>query len=92
VLYPIVAPALILVGVMMMQGVREIRWDDATEAIPAFLTAIVMPLAVSITDGIAFGFIALVVLKVATGRARELSPLAYLFAAVFLLRYVLGLR
>jgi adenine/guanine/hypoxanthine permease len=92
VLYPIVAPALVLVGVMMMQGVREIRWDDPTEAIPAFLTTIVMPLAVSITDGIAFGFIALVVLKTATGRARELSSLAWVFAAVFLLRYVLASR
>ena len=92
VLYPIVAPALVLVGVMMMQSVREIRWDDPTDAIPAFLTAVVMPLAVSITDGIAFGFISLAVLKAATGRARELDGLAYVFAAIFLLRYVLGLR
>jgi AGZA family xanthine/uracil permease-like MFS transporter len=92
VLYPIVAPALILVGVMMMQSVRDIRWDDPTEAIPAFLTVVVMPLSVSITDGIAFGFIALVVLKAATGRIRDLDALAYVFAAVFLLRYVLGLR
>lgn len=92
VLYPIVAPALILVGVMMMQSVREIRWDDATDAIPAFLTLIVMPLAVSITDGIAFGFIAIALLKVTTGRARELDALAYVFAGVFLLRYVFGLR
>ena len=91
-LYPIVAPALILVGVMMMQSVREIRWDDATDAIPAFLTVVVMPLAVSITDGIAFGLIAIAVLKVATGRGRELDAIAYGFAAVFLLRYVLGLR
>jgi len=92
VLYPSVAPALILVGVMMMQSVRDIRWDDPTDAIPAFLTIIVMPLAVSITDGIAFGLIAIVLLKAATGRARELHGLAYVFAAVFLARYVLGLR
>ena len=91
-LYPSVAPALILVGVMMMQSVREIRWDDATDAVPAFLTMVVMPLAVSITDGIAFGLISIVVLKAATGRFRELQPLVYVFAAVFLLRYVLGLR
>jgi AGZA family xanthine/uracil permease-like MFS transporter len=91
-LYPTVAPALILVGVMMMQSVREIRWDDATEAIPAFLTMAVMPLSVSITDGIAFGLIAIALLKPATGRARELSLLAYVFAGVFLLRYVLELR
>jgi adenine/guanine/hypoxanthine permease len=86
-LYPIVAPALILVGVLMMEGVRHIKWDDLTEAIPAFLTLMTMPLAVSITDGIAFGLIASVILKLATGRARELDWLAYVFAAVFLLKY-----
>lgn len=91
-LYPIVAPALILVGVMMMQSVREIRWDDPTDAIPAFLTTIVMPLSVSITDGIAFGFVSFVLLKGATGRTREVHPLTWLFAGVFLARYVLGLR
>lgn len=91
-LYPIVAPALVLVGVMMMQSVREVRWDDATNAIPAFLTMAVMPLAVSITDGIAFGFISFVVLKAATGRAREVHPLSWIFAAVFVFRYVAGLR
>jgi AGZA family xanthine/uracil permease-like MFS transporter len=87
VLYPIVAPALVLVGVMMMDGVRQIRWDDPTEAIPSFLTVITMPLAVSITDGLAFGFISYALLKVATGRHRELSALGYLFAALFLARY-----
>ncbi|MEZ5319775.1 MAG: NCS2 family permease [Vicinamibacterales bacterium] len=87
VLYPIVAPALVLVGVMMVEGVRRIPWDDFTEALPAFLAMITMPLALSITDGIAFGFIALAVLKPATGRARDLHPLAYVFAALFLARY-----
>jgi AGZA family xanthine/uracil permease-like MFS transporter len=83
VLYPSVASALILVGVMMMQTVREIRWDDLTDAIPAFLTLAVMPLAVSITDGIAFGLISMALLKAVTGRSRELHVLAYAFAAVF---------
>jgi AGZA family xanthine/uracil permease-like MFS transporter len=87
-LYPVAAPALVLVGTMMMRGVRSIAWDDLTEAIPAFLTIIVMPLAVSITDGIAFGFLAYATLKLATGRAREAHWLVYLFAALFLLRYV----
>ena len=87
VLYPIVAPALILVGVMMMESVRNIRWDDFTEAIPAFLTLITMPLAVSITDGISFGFISYALLKLATGRARELNWLGYVFAVLFLIRY-----
>jgi AGZA family xanthine/uracil permease-like MFS transporter len=87
VLYPVVAPALILVGTMMMAGVKSIDWDDATESIPAFLTIVIMPLAVSITDGIAFGFIAYAVLKVATGRAREAHWLVYLFAVLFIARY-----
>jgi AGZA family xanthine/uracil permease-like MFS transporter len=86
-LYPVVAPALILVGTMMVRAVRRIEWDDPTEALPAFLTMMVMPLAVSITDGIAFGFIAYVVLKLATGRVAEVHWLVYLFAALFLGRY-----
>jgi AGZA family xanthine/uracil permease-like MFS transporter len=87
VFYPVVAPALILVGTMMMAGVREIQWDDPTEAIPAFVALVMMPLAVSITDGIAFGFIAYAVLKLGTGRGREAHWLVYLFAALFLARY-----
>jgi adenine/guanine/hypoxanthine permease len=91
-LYPSVAPALVLVGVMMMQSVRDIRWDDVTDAVPAFLTIVVMPLAVSITDGIAFGLIAMVVLKAATGRVREVDPVAAIFALAFFLRYAFNLR
>lgn len=86
-LYPVVAPALILVGTLMMREVRRIDWDDATEAVPAFLTMIVMPLALSITEGIAFGFIAAVLLKLVTRRGGELHWLIYLFAALFVLRY-----
>lgn len=88
-LYPIVAPVLVLVGVMMMESVTEIRWNDYASAIPAFLTMVTIPLAVSITDGIAFGFIAAAVLALATGRHRDLHPLAYAFAALFLVRYAL---
>ena len=87
-LYPVVAPALILVGVMMMEGVKQVPWSDFTEAFPAFLTLVVIPLAVSITDGIAFGFISYAVVKLATGRARELHWLGYVFAVALLLRYV----
>ena len=72
----------------MIGSVREIAWDDLTEAIPAFLTTILMPLTVSITEGIAFGFIAYAVLKLATGRGREAHPLVYLFAALFVARYI----
>ena len=88
VLYPVVAPALILVGTMMMGGIRHIDWDDPLEAIPAFLTIVIIPLAVSITDGIAFGFIAYTALRLGTGRVRGTHWLVYLFAALFLLRYV----
>jgi AGZA family xanthine/uracil permease-like MFS transporter len=88
-LYPIVAPALVLVGVMMMESVRHVPWDDLTEAIPAFLALVTMPLAVSITDGIAFGFISYALVKLASGRARDLDWLGYVFALVFLLRYAL---
>jgi AGZA family xanthine/uracil permease-like MFS transporter len=88
-LYPVIAPALIVVGVMMMHGAKLIPWDDFTEALPAFLAIIIMPLTVSITDGIAFGFISMAVLKLATGRGRELHALTYVFAALLLVRYVL---
>ena len=86
-LYPVISPALLLVGAMMMREVKHITWDDSTEGIPAFLTIVVMPLAVSITDGIAFGFISYAVLKIAAGRGREVDWLVYLFAALFLVRY-----
>jgi AGZA family xanthine/uracil permease-like MFS transporter len=87
VLYPVVAPALILVGTMMIGALTHVAWDEPTEAIPAFLTLVVMPLAVSITDGVAFGLIAYVFLKLVAGRTRDVHPLLYLFAALFLARY-----
>jgi AGZA family xanthine/uracil permease-like MFS transporter len=87
VLYPITSPALIVVGSLMMKSVRDIAWDDFTEALPAFLAIVIMPLTISITDGIAFAFIAYAVLKLATGRGREAHWLLYVFAALFILRY-----
>jgi AGZA family xanthine/uracil permease-like MFS transporter len=86
-LYPVIAPALILVGAMMMREVRHIVWEDPTDGIPAFLTIVIMPLAVSITDGIAFGFISYAILKAAAGRGREVDWRVYLFAVLFLVRY-----
>jgi xanthine/uracil/vitamin C permease (AzgA family) len=83
-----VAPVLIIVGSIMMSSVTRIRWRDATEALPAFLAIMVMPLAFSITDGIAFGFISYVFLKTVSGRWREVHWLMYLFAALFVVRYV----
>ena len=91
-LYPVIAPPLILVGTMMIGGLRHVAWDDPTEAIPAFLTLIIMPLAVSITEGVAFGVVSYAVLKLGTGRRREVHPLMYVFAALFLARYAFLLR
>jgi adenine/guanine/hypoxanthine permease len=87
-IYPVVAPALIVVGSMMLRNVSRIRWDDATEAIPAFLVMVLMPFTFSITEGIAFGFIAYSLLKLITGRGREVHGLVHLFAALFVIRYI----
>jgi len=81
---------LVLVGFFMMRDVGSIRWDDATEAIPAFLVVTVMPFTYSITNGIGAGFLAFALLKVLTGRAREVAPLMYLAAAAFLVYFGLG--
>jgi len=87
-IYPVVAPALIVVGSMMLRNVSRIRWGDATEAIPAFLVMVIMPFTFSITEGIAFGFIAYSLLKLVTGRGREVHGLVYLFAVLFVIRYI----
>ena len=88
-LYPIVAPALILVGALMMAGVREIPWNDLTEAIPAFLTMVMMPFTYSITNGIGMGFITFVVLRLAAGRGRGVPVAMYVVSAVFLFYYLM---
>jgi AGZA family xanthine/uracil permease-like MFS transporter len=88
-LRPVIAPALIIVGSMMMKCVKCIDWDDLTEAVPAFLCIVIMPLTLSITEGLSFGFISYVLLKLAAGKARQVHWLIYLFAALFVLRYVL---
>ncbi len=87
-LYPVLAPALIVVGAMMLKGLARLKWDDPTEYLPAFLTVILMPLTLSITEGIAFGFIAYSLLKLVTGRARELHWGFHLISGVLLLRYI----
>jgi len=87
VLRPVIAPPLIIVGYLMMKSVTLIDWEDVTEAIPAFLTIIVMPLSLSITEGISFGFIAYSLLKLVTGRGKEVHWIIYLFAILFIVRY-----
>jgi AGZA family xanthine/uracil permease-like MFS transporter len=86
-LYPVIAPALIVVGCLLVKGVRQIEWDDFAEAFPAFLTIIVMPLTFSITEGIAFGFISYTLLKLISGKIREVPLLISVFALLFVLRY-----
>ncbi|MDQ7053520.1 MAG: NCS2 family permease [candidate division KSB1 bacterium] len=88
-LYPVVAPALIIVGSFMMSAVTRIRWNDPTEALPAFLTIVMMPFSgFSITEGIAFGFISYALVKTLAGRHREVHWLIYACALLFVARYV----
>jgi AGZA family xanthine/uracil permease-like MFS transporter len=82
--YPVIAPALIIVGCMMFRNIVNIDWEDYSESIPAFLTLLMMPLAFSITEGISFGVISYVLLKVIRGKARKIHWLLYLFAILFL--------
>jgi AGZA family xanthine/uracil permease-like MFS transporter len=86
--YPIVAPALILVGSFMIRSVTRIDFTDAPAAFASFLTMVTMPFAFSITEGIAFGFITYALLMLAVGRAREVHPLLYVFAGLFVVRYM----
>ncbi|MBM4041424.1 MAG: NCS2 family permease [Planctomycetes bacterium] len=87
-LSPVTAPALILIGCLIMSAVARIPWGDWTEAVPAFLAILMMPLTGNITEGIAFGFIAYGFLKLLTGRWREASPWLLAFAILFIVRYV----
>ena len=87
-LYPIIAPALIVVGGLMLRNISQIDWEDITESIPAFLTMLMMPLSFSITDGIGFGLVSLAFLKVVTGRGREVNPIIYYFALFFIACYI----
>ena len=89
VVYPVVAPALIVVGCLMARNAKDVRWDDASEAIPSFLTMIMMPLAFSITDGIAFGAISFCLIKLLTGRGKQVNWLMYACAVALLARYIL---
>jgi AGZA family xanthine/uracil permease-like MFS transporter len=84
---PITAPALTIVGAMMMQNVAKIDWKDYTESIPAFLIIVGIPLSYSIADGLALGFISYAVIKAFSGRAREISWLTYLLALVLVLYF-----
>jgi len=84
------APALIMVGFLMFSGITELKFDDdkLTETIPAYLAILAMPLFYSISEGIAMGIISFVVLNVVTGKARKVTPLMYILALLFVLKYI----
>ena len=82
------AGALIYVGVLMTSSLARVKWDDLTEAVPAFVTAAMMPFSFSITEGIALGFISYCVMKLGTGRWREISPCVVVVALLFVLKIV----
>ena len=82
------APALIIVGVMMMPSVKTIHWDDYSKAIPAFITIIMMPLAYSISDGILLGVITYVGCHAVAGRFKDISVTMWILAALFICKYI----
>lgn len=84
------APALIIVGFYMMDSVTKITFSDYSEAIPAFLTLIVMPITYSISEGIVFGFVSYVLINLFTGNAKKLNILMYVIAALMVLKYIIA--
>ncbi len=88
---PITAPALVIVGAMMIRNISKIEWKDYSESIPAFLTVIGIPLSYSIADGLALGFISYPIVKFFGGKGREVKWLMYLLAAILVL-YFLAVR
>ena len=84
------APALVVVGLFMMSPITKINFNDFTESIPAFLTIIIMPLAYSIAEGIAIGMLAYVLLKLLSGRFKDISILMVILALFFIVKFVVG--
>lgn len=82
------APALIIVGALMMEGVNKIDFTDFTEALPAFLTIALMPLTYSIANGVSAGLVFYPLLKLVTGKGREVHPIVYILAALVIARFV----
>jgi AGZA family xanthine/uracil permease-like MFS transporter len=85
---PITAPALVIVGAMMIQNVSKIAWDDFSESISAFLILVGIPLSYSIADGLALGFISYPIIKLFSGKGREIGWMTYVLAAVLLLYFI----
>ena len=88
---PVVAPALIIVGALMIETITRIKWNDFTEALPAFLTIVSMPLSFSITTGLSLGFVSFAFVKALSGRGKEVHWLIYVIAILILAGYFSGL-
>lgn len=86
-MYPAVAPAMIVVGVLMMRPLRHVHWDDVTEALPAFLTVAMMVFGFGITEGVAMGIIGFTLVKTLAGRTREVHPVMFVLTAALAVRY-----
>lgn len=83
-----VAPVLIIVGLLMMEPVKKLDWSDYTESIPAFVCMVFMPLTYSISNGILIGMITYVVLNLVCGKFKKLSPMMYILATLFILKFI----
>nr|VFK21535.1 MAG: putative MFS transporter, AGZA family, xanthine/uracil permease [Candidatus Kentron sp. LPFa]VFK34902.1 MAG: putative MFS transporter, AGZA family, xanthine/uracil permease [Candidatus Kentron sp. LPFa] len=81
------APALVLVGLFMLSPIRKIDLEDFTESIPVFLTIIITPLTYSIAEGIVFGILSFVLLKLLTGKSKDISIVMYILAGIFIIRF-----
>lgn len=83
------APALIIIGSLMLSDIKNVNFDDFTEFVPAFLTILMMPLTFSIAEGLAFGFISYTLLKVLTGRKKEVHWMMYFITAAFIINFIM---
>lgn len=83
------APALIVVGIMMLSSFKEIKWDDLEEAIPAFFAAIFMSFCYSISYGIASGFIFYCIVKTCKGKAKEIHPILWVCTGLFIINFII---
>ena len=86
--YPIIGPTLIIVGFLMFSSIKKLEFTNLSESLPAYLTIIGIPLTYSISDGIAFGMISYPIIKILSGKAREVSLLMYILAGLFIIKYV----
>lgn len=88
VIHPVTAPALIIVGCLMLKSVTRIQWEDYANSLPAFFTMVFIPFTFSISNGLAIGFISFALIKFLTGRYKEVSWLVYLVALMFIIRFI----